>query len=513
MNDKLNQKYYYITTPIYYVNDVPHIGHSYTCIATDIIARYKRLSGFEVLFLTGTDEHGIKIEEAAKKVNKSPQEFVDDIVVRFKELKEILNLSNNDFIRTTEKRHVDFVQNMYLKLYEKGFIYESFYEGLYCKGCEDYFTQKDLIDGKCPIHKTEPIVIKEKGYFFKLSSFRQQLIKIYENNPHLIKPKGKVIEVLNRLKNEELRDLYISRKDFNWGIPLPWNQEYVFWVWTEALFNYLSALDGINSQKFNQFWPVDVHLIGKDILWFHTVIWHALLLALDLPLPKLVFAHGWWTISGQKMSKTLGNVVYPSDIVKKYGTDVFRFTLMKEMSFGSDGDFSEDRLIQCQNTDLADNLGNLVNRTLVMTKKYCDGIIPTPHGQEAIDLELIEKKDSVINNYILYMDDFKFNLVLSDIWSLLDKANYYINKTEPWNLYKVAKIDRVETIIYNLNEIIRIVGILIYPFIPNTAEKIESIYDYKIMNLKNVNVGVLKPKFKLLQDNLILFNKIKLDNM
>lgn len=508
----MKSKNYYITTPIYYVNDVPHIGHAYTSIAADVIARYKRLSGYDVLYLTGTDEHGLKIEEAAKTANKNPQEFVDDIVVRFKELKETLNLSNDDFIRTTDKRHIDFVQKAYQKLYEKGYIYELVYEGLYCVGCEGYFTNKDLVDGKCPIHQKEPIVIKEKGYFFKLSSFREKLIDAYENNPNLISPKGKNLEILNRLKNEELRDLYISRKNFKWGVPLPWDKECVLWVWSEALFNYLSVLEEIDGEKHKKYWPADVHLIGKDILWFHTVIWHSFLLALELPLPKQVFAHGWWTISGQKMSKSLGNVVYPGDIVKKYSADVFRYTLMKEISFGSDGDFSEERIIQYQNSDFADNLGNLVNRTLVMTKKYFDGVIPKPGDLEEIDKELIEKANSVINSYSKNMDEFKFNIVLTDIWALLDNANAYINKTEPWNLFKAEKIEKLQTIIYNLNEVIRIIGILISPFISETAEKIESIYNQKITTLDDAKYGILVPGFKLLKDNLILFNKIKIED-
>lgn len=502
-------KNYYITTPLYYVNDVPHIGHSYTSIAADVIARYKKLKGYDVLFLTGTDEHGLKIEEAATAANKSPQEFVDNIVVRFKELKETLNLSYNDFIRTTDKRHIDFIQKAYQKLYENGNIYESVYEGLYCVGCEAYFTQKDLVDGKCPIHQKEPITIKEEGYFFKLSSFKEKLIEAYEKNPELITPKGKNTEILNRLKNEELRDLYISRKNFKWGIPLPWDNECVLWVWGDALFNYLSALGDLDSEKHQKYWPADVHLIGKDILWFHTVIWHSFLLALEQPLPKTVFAHGWWTISGQKMSKSLGNVIYPKDMVKKYNADVFRYSLMKEISFGSDGDFSEDRVVQYLNADLADNLGNLVNRTLVMTKKYFDGIVPQPGEIEEIDKELIEKVNNLIISYSQDMEDFKFNVVLTNIWALLDNANAYINKTEPWNLEKSGKTERLQTIIYNLNETIRIAGILMSPVIPETAERIEEIYAQKINSLEDTKYGTLKPGFKLLKDNLILFNKLK----
>jgi len=472
-------KKFYITTPIFYVNDVPHIGHAYTSIVADAIARWHRLLNEDVFFLTGTDEHGQKIEEAAKSAGKNPQEFVDGIVVRFKELCERLNISNNDFIRTTEKRHMDVANKIFRAVYDNGDIYKGVYEGFYCTGCEAYLSEMELIDGKCPIHNKEAELIKEESYFFRLSKYQKDLIEWIEKNPKCILPLSRRNEVLGRLK-EELRDLSISRSSFKWGIPLPIDENHVMYVWFDALTNYLSAID-YPHKNFKRYWPADAHLIGKDILWFHAVIWPAMLFSAGIKPPKTIFAHGWWTVEGQKMSKTLGNVVDPFDIVKRYGVDAFRYFLLSSIPFGEDGDFSEKTLIEKNNKELADDLGNLVQRVMILIQKNFNGEIPRQGTLDEKDKELIEKSD-IVDELKKLMDSFEINKALNKIWDFIRECNKYINETAPW---KEKDKERLGTILYNLVESLRIISILIYPFIPETAEKIAMQLGMKIGSLND----------------------------
>ncbi len=472
-----SDKFFYITTPIYYVNDVPHIGHAYTTIAADILARYKRLEGFEVFFLTGTDEHGQKVERAAEERGIDPKVHCDEMVIRFQSLWKRLNISNNDFIRTTEERHKKVVQKVLQDLYDRGEIYQADYQGWYCVPCERFWTEKDLKDGKCPDCLRSVNELSEKNYFFKMSKYQKWLIDHIERNERFILPLARRNEILGFLRSP-LEDLCISRpkKRLKWGIEIPFDPEYVTYVWFDALINYISAIGfGSDGDSIKQFWPEAVHLIGKDILTTHTVYWPTMLRAIGLPPPKMVFAHGWWTIEGKKMSKSLQNVVEPNRLVDLYGVDAVRYFLMREVPFGVDGDFSHSAMIHRINSDLANDLGNLFSRTLSMVIRYFDGIIPSPEEANDIDMDLEKTSERVIEQISKQMGDLAFNRALLSIWELIDRTNKYIDETAPWSLAKEpADRPRLKTVLYYALESLRIISLLLSPFMPSTSEKMWS---------------------------------------
>lgn len=495
----MNQnKGFYITTPIYYVNDIPHIGHAYTTIAADILARYMRLKGRKVFFLTGTDEHGQKVERVALQKGKTPKEHADIMVENFKTLWKGLNISNDAFIRTTDEEHKRIVQEILQRLYDKGEIVKRKYSGMYCTPCERFWTEKDLVEGKCPDCGRDVEFIEEENYFFLMSKYQQALIEHIEKNPSYILPETRKNEVLGFLKNRTLGDLCISRPKhrLEWGIILPFDENYTTYVWFDALVNYYSALKYLAPENV-EWWPPDHHLIGKDILTTHAVYWSTMLMALELPLPRNIFAHGWWTVKGKKMSKSLGNVVNPSEVIKKYGVDAFRYFLFREVSFGLDGDFSEEALIRRINNDLANDFGNLLNRFLVMNEKYMKGavkinsIIPRSEATRNLysDNEFLSSFKSLIeeiNNETLW-DEFKFNIILEKIWQAISLTNNYIAKTEPWKVLK-EEPERLPLILFNIWNAIRIITVFLYPFMPETANKIwyalglrDYIIDYKML--------------------------------
>jgi len=471
------EKRFYITTPIYYVNDVPHIGHAYTTLACDVLARYKRARGYEVFFLTGTDEHGQKVEKAAVAKGETPLELADRVMKRFQALWEKLNISNTDFIRTSQERHKKGVRALFEKIQAKGDIYLGAYEDWYCTPCETFWTELQLMDGNCPDCGRPTEKLKEESYFFAMSKYQQQLLDHIEANPDFIQPRSRRNEIVNFVR-EGLRDLSISRTTFSWGIPVPGNDKHVIYVWFDALTNYITALGYPDDPEGNyaKFWPVDAHVIGKDILRFHTVYWPTFLLAAGLPLPKKVFAHGWWTVEGQKMSKSLANVVEPNMLVDKYGVDAIRYFLLREVPFGLDGDFSHSALVHRINSDLANDLGNLVSRSTAMLAKYFDGVLPPATAPGAEDEAYLARFPQAVAAVDGFMDELAFNKALQAIWELVSASNKYIDDTAPWALAKKAEDrERLGTVMYNLCEAVRIVGLLIAPFMPETAASIARI--------------------------------------
>ncbi len=471
----MDKKTFYITTPIYYPSGKLHIGHSYTTVAADAMARYKRLQGYEVMFLTGTDEHGQKIQRVAAENGVTPKEYVDNIVDGIKRLWSLMKITNDKFIRTTDQEHVDAVQKIFKALYDKGDIYKSEYEGLYCTPCESFWTETQLVDGKCPDCGRAVEKTREESYFFRLSKYQDRLIKLFEENTEFIQPSSRRNEMLNNFLRPGLEDLCVSRTSFNWGVPVTFDEKHVVYVWIDALSNYITALGYLsdNDENFKKFWPADVHLVGKEIVRFHTIIWPAMLMALDLPLPKQVFGHGWLVLEGGKMSKSKGNVVDPVVLVEKYGLDAIRYFLLREVPFGADGVFSNESLITRINSDLANDLGNLVSRTTAMVNKYFGGVIPKIREKGEFDQEIISVLASTKARTEEYLDKLQFSSALTEIWKSISRTNKYIDETMPWSLAKNEENKaRLAEVMFNLVESIRIISILIQPFMPETPNKI-----------------------------------------
>lgn len=511
----MENRKFYVTTPIYYPSANFHIGHCYTTIIADAIARYKRQNGYDTFFLTGSDEHGLKIEKKAKEAGVTPQEYVDKIIADAKDLWECLGISYDKFIRTTDQEHIETVQSIFKRLYDQGDIYKGEYSGHYCTPCESFWTESQLVDGKCPDCGRDVEEAHEEAYFFKLSKYADRLVEYIESHPEFIQPVSRKNEMINNFIKPGLEDLCVSRTSFNWGVPVSFDDKHVVYVWIDALSNYVSALGYLsdNEELFKKFWPADLHIVGKEIVRFHTIIWPIMLMALDLPLPKQVFGHGWLIIDGGKISKSSGNYKDPREYIEVYGKDAVRYFALREVPFGNDGNFSEEALINRTNGDLANVLGNLVNRTIAMNKKYFDNVVVKSNSKTEFDDDLINVVLSAKGNVDKYMDELKVPEAIDAVMEIFKRCNKYIDETTPWVLAKdESRIDELKIVIYNLLESIRIGAILLSPFLPDTSNEIFRQLNTNITGIDTIDTFGELIVGSRLEDPTPLFKRIEIEN-
>ena len=508
----MEKKNFYLTTPIYYPNSNLHLGHTYTTIVADVLKKYKQAQGYDVFLTTGTDEHGQKLQESAIKAGKEPLEYINPIVDSAKELWKTLDIDFDAFVRSTDKIHEKNVSDIFTKLYEKGEIYKGSYKGMYCVPCEAFWTESQLVDGnKCPDCGREVSQSEEETYFFRLSKYQDKLLKLYEENPDFIQPESRKNEMISFI-NEGLTDLSVTRSSFDWGVRVPFDEKHIVYVWIDALSCYLTGVGyGTDEEKFNKYWPCDVHLIGKEIMRFHAIIWPSILMALDLPLPKKIFGHGWILFDDDKMSKSKGNIVYAEPIIERYGMDALRYFMLREFTFGQDGNFTYTKMLNRINSDLVNDLGNLVSRTVAMCEKYFGGIVPAQTELTDIDNDLIETAVTTRDRVAELMDKLNFSMALEEIWKLVRRTNKYIDETTPWTLIKEGQEDRLKTVIYNLLESIRIISGLIKPFMKETSSKINEQIGYSDYSYEDLTkFGLLKVGTKVCKGK-NLFDRLDVD--